>query len=95
MGCASGGGSICKLKPAGQCQPGDAHPEVLPTMTLAIQLSDEQAKALAEAAERLNVSEAELAAAAVRDLVTAPGPDFEAAAARVLRKNQELYRRLA
>jgi predicted transcriptional regulator len=64
-------------------------------MTLAIQLSDEQAKALAEAAERLNVSESELAAAAVRELVAAPGPDFESAMDRVLRKNQELYRRLA
>ena len=95
MGNSNSGRSIRKLKPAAQCKPGYAHPEGLPTMTLAIQLSDQQAKALAQAAERLNVSEAELAAAAVRDLVTAPGPAFEAAAARVLRKNQELYRRLA
>ena len=35
-------------------------------MTLAIELTDEQARALAEAAEQLQVSEAELAAAAVR-----------------------------
>ena len=64
-------------------------------MTLSIQLSDEQAKALAAAAERLHVSESELAAAAVRDLVAAPKPEFDAAMERVLRKNQELYRRLA
>jgi len=50
-------------------------------MTLAIELTDEQARALAEAAKQLQVSEAELAAAA--------------AAERVLRKNEELYRRLA
>jgi len=49
-------------------------------MTLAIELTDEQARALAEAAKQLQVSEAELAAAA---------------AERVLRKNEELYRRLA
>ena len=64
-------------------------------MTLAIELTDQQSRALAEAAEQLHVSEAELAAAAVRDLVSAPAPDFAAASARVLRINQELYRRLA
>lgn len=64
-------------------------------MTLAIDLSDHQAQALAEAAARLQVSEAELAAAAIRDLITQPADDFEAAAHRVLDKNAELYRRLA
>jgi hypothetical protein len=37
----------------------------------------------------------ELAAAAVRDLLTQPAADFEDAATRVLTKNRELYRRLA
>jgi len=64
-------------------------------MTLAIELTDQQSRALAEAAEKLHVSEAELAAAAVRDLVSTPAPDFAAASERVLRKNQELCRRLA
>ena len=64
-------------------------------MTLAIDLSDHQAQALAEAAARLQVSEAELAAAAVRDLIAQPADDFDAAAQRVLDKNAELYRRLA
>ena len=64
-------------------------------MTLAIDLSDHQAQALAEAAARLQVSEAELAAAAVRDLIAQPADDFDAAAIRVLSKNAELYRRLA
>ena len=62
---------------------------------IAIELSDQQAQALAEAARRLQVSEAELAAAAVRDLVRGHAADFSAAADRVLTKNQELYRRLA
>ena len=64
-------------------------------MTLAIELTDEQARALAEAAKQLQVSEAELAAAAVRGLVSSPAADFAEAAKRVLRKNKELYRRLA
>ena len=64
-------------------------------MTLAIELSDQQAKALAAAAEQLHVSEAELAAAVVRDFVSEPASDFAAASQLVLAKNQELYRRLA
>ena len=64
-------------------------------MAIAIELSDQQAQALAETARRLQVSEAELATAAVRDLVARPAADFRAAADRVLSKNEELYRRLA
>ena len=64
------------------------------TMSLAIELSDQQAQALAEAAQRLQVAEADLAAAAVRDLVSQLEDDFEAAAQRVLDKNRELDRRL-
>jgi len=41
------------------------------------------------------VPEAELAAAAVRDLLAHQSADFDAAAQRVLEKNQELYQRLA
>ena len=48
-------------------------------MTLAIELTEQQSKALAEAAEQLQVSEAELAAA-VHGLVSAPAADFAAAA---------------
>ena len=64
-------------------------------MTLAIDLSDHQARALSEAAARLQISESELAAAAVRDLLAQPAADFDAAAHRVLEKNADLYRRLA
>ena len=64
-------------------------------MPLAIDLSDHQAQALAEAAARLQISETDLAAAAVRDLIAQPADDFNAAAQRVLSKNAELYRRLA
>jgi len=60
-----------------------------------IELTDQQAKALAAVAQEMQVSEAELAAAAVRNLVMAPAADVVAASQHVLRKNQELYRRLA
>jgi len=69
--------------------------QVDPSMAIAIELSDHQAQALSEAASRLQVSEAELAAAAVRDLLAHLSADFDVAAQRVLEKNQELYRRLA
>ena len=62
---------------------------------IAIELSEQQAQALAAVAKRLQVSEADLAAAAVRDLVGQQEADFGAAADRVLKKNMELYQRLA
>ena len=52
-------------------------------------------KQLSLVAEELNVPVAELAAAAVRDLLARPTREFEDAAKRVLAKNTELYRRLA
>ena len=64
-------------------------------MAIAIELSANQALALADAAERLQVSETELATAAVRDRMAQPRAYFDAAAERILNKNQELYRRLA
>jgi ParB-like chromosome segregation protein Spo0J len=64
-------------------------------MTLAIDLTEQQERALREAAHRLNISPDQLAAAAVRDLVAQTGADFDAAAARVMEKNRELYKRLA
>jgi predicted transcriptional regulator len=64
-------------------------------MTLSIQLPDDAERRLRAAADRLNVPVDVLAAAAVRDFVTQPAPEFDEAARRVLEKNSELYRRLA
>ena len=64
-------------------------------MTLSIQLPDDAERRLREAAERLHVPMADLAAAAVSDFVMAPAEEFERAAQRVLEKNRELYLRLA
>ena len=63
---------------------------------LTIELTDEQAQALAQDAARLHLMPQELA---LRRLLTPPpppaAPDFEDAATYVFSKNAELYRRLA
>jgi hypothetical protein len=64
-------------------------------MKVHIEVTETEAQKLAAEAQRLNVSPEELAAAAVHDLVGQRDADFERAAARVLSKNRELYRRLA
>lgn len=64
-------------------------------MKLAFELPQAQADRLRQEAERLGVAPAELAQAALSDLLAAHDADFEAAARRVLDKNRELYRRLA
>jgi hypothetical protein len=68
---------------------------VAASVTIAINLNDQQAQALADTARRLQISETELATAAVRDLVAQQSADFVTAAEKVLEKNRELYRRLA
>ncbi len=64
-------------------------------MKFAIELSEQQAERLREEADRLGLEAEQLALAAVTDLISAEGSDFDSAARRVLEKNRELYRRLA
>ena len=64
-------------------------------MKILVEMTGAQERQLTDAAERLNVAPEALAAAAVRDLVGRTDVDFARAAARVLEKNQELYRRLS
>ena len=64
-------------------------------MSISFQLDDEQARRLTEVARELNVDPAELAKAAINDLVSRPSSDFDRAARYVLDKNHELYRRLS
>jgi len=64
-------------------------------MKVTIDLSPAQAERLRQEAERLGLAPEDLARAAVADLLATRDDDFEAAAKRVLQKNQELYRRLA
>jgi predicted transcriptional regulator len=65
------------------------------TMKLSIELSSTEAERLQEEARRLGVTAERLAGAAVADLLGRERDDFESAAAKVLEKNRELYRRLA
>lgn len=64
-------------------------------MTLNLELDEAQVLQLQAIASRLNVTVADLAKAAINDLIAKPDSEFERAAARVLEKNTELYRRLA
>jgi len=64
-------------------------------MPVSIDIDDQQYARLADLAQQLGVDVAELARAAVNDLVSRAADDFERAATLVLGKNAELYRRLS
>lgn len=64
-------------------------------MKVAFDLPPAQAERLLQEAERLGLKPADLAHTAVADLLATRDEDFQAAAERVLRKNEELHRRLA
>ena len=64
-------------------------------MQLPVELTPTQLESLRERAKSLGISAEQLASAAVADLVERPAEDFQRAAASVLSKNEELYRRLA
>ena len=64
-------------------------------MKLSVELSAAQSERLRLEAERLGLTPEDLARAAIADLLASTGDDFKAAAERVLKKNEELYRRLA
>jgi predicted transcriptional regulator len=65
------------------------------SMKLTIDLSPTQAERLRQEAERLGLAPEELARAAISDLLATPDEDFKRAVDLVLKKNEELYRRLA
>jgi hypothetical protein len=62
---------------------------------VSIELSEEQAKILQDAADRLGLRPEELAQASLADLLGWLQADFQKAAGYVLNKNEELYRRLS
>ena len=72
-----------------------APPRYSAPMKLSIELSAAQAERLRDEAERLGLSPEELARAVVADVLTAPDENFRKAAADVVRRFEELYRRLA
>ena len=73
----------------------DSHTRYSRRMKLSIELSPAQAERLRLEAQRLGLTPEDLARAAIADLLASPGEDFNAAAERVLKKNEDLYRRLA
>jgi len=64
-------------------------------MKLSIELTETEGTKLRNEAARLGVQPEALARAALADLLTNDDEEFRRAAEHVLRKNQELYRRLA
>ena len=63
--------------------------------TLTIALPDEPMQRLKELATEAGVAPEELLRASIEQWLTRPREDFAQAAAYVLKKNTELYRRLA
>lgn len=64
-------------------------------MKLSIELNETEGTKLRDEAARLGVEPGDLARAALADLLRNEDEDFQRAAEHVLRKNEELYRRLA
>ena len=64
-------------------------------MKLAVELSETQLEKLQQEAGRLGVLPEQLAGAAVSDLLGAPDREFQRIVDHILRKNEELYRRLS
>ncbi len=63
--------------------------------TITIMLPEDRAASLRHFADRLKITPEELVRVSVDDLLSRPEDAFERAVERVLRKNAELYRRLA
>jgi len=63
--------------------------------TITITLADEHLKQLQELAEQLNIAPEELARLGIEELLARPDDSFQLASEHVLKKNAELYRRLA
>jgi len=62
---------------------------------ITVSISDDRFARLKEVAVQLRVAPEELVAASIKDLLARPEDSFEEAVRYVLKKNTELYRRLA
>ena len=63
--------------------------------TITISLPDERLQKLKEIATRFSVAPEELVRVSIEELLTRPEEDFRRVLEYVLKKNAELYRRLA
>jgi predicted transcriptional regulator len=64
-------------------------------VTYTISLSEKQSQQLREIAKQYHIAPEELVRASIEDLLTRPQNDFQIALEYVLKKNAELYKRLA
>jgi predicted transcriptional regulator len=63
--------------------------------SITINISDEQLQRLQQLAQEIDTSPEDLLCANIEDWLTCPNKEFAQAADYVLKKNAELYRRLA
>lgn len=63
--------------------------------TITVPIAEERLAKLQQVAQRMGVPAEELARASLEDWLQQPKDDFVEAAKYVMRKNQELYKRLA
>ena len=63
--------------------------------SITINIPDEQLQRLQQLAEEIHISPEDLLRANIEDWLTGPNKEFAQAASYVLKKNAELYRRLA
>ena len=63
--------------------------------TITISIEDKQIQELRKKAEMHGLQLEELIIASIRDLISQPDNEFTEALKRVLKKNKELYKRLA
>jgi hypothetical protein len=64
-------------------------------VTYTISLSEKQSQQLREIADQYHIAPEELVRASIEDLLTRPQNDFQTALDYVLKKNNDLYKRLA
>ena len=63
--------------------------------SITVDIPDEQLQKLQQLAEEIHISPEDLLRANIEDWLTCPNQEFAQAASYVLKKNAELYRRLA
>ena len=63
--------------------------------TITVELDDAKAALLREKAKQYGLEPSQLVSASIEDLLSYPDVEFDQVAARVLDKNQELYKRLS
>lgn len=64
-------------------------------VSISISLAEDKVQRLRQKADHLGLKFEDFLSASLEDLADLPDPDFDAIVERVLKKNSELYRRLA